>query len=277
MALSLKSLRKVTAIEPARIILYGTPKVGKTSLAAEFPDPVFLQVEEGTPGDLELTSFGQLTTFDAVLEAFTALIVEEHDYKTVVIDSLDAMEPLVWAETCRRNGWRSIEDPGYGRGYVQAEDTWRDLIAAVNALRSRGMTVVEIAHSEAIRYEPPGMEPYSRYHLKLHKRAAALVTQEADVIAFISYDVTLKKTDTGFGKKSTHAEGGGTRVIHLEERPSFAAGNRYGMPARLPYKKGQGYSVLAPYLPSAQAPEKPAPAPKRGSKATPETATSESE
>jgi hypothetical protein len=171
MALSLKSLRKVTATDPARIVLYGVPKIGKTSLAAEFPDPVFLQVEEGTPGDLELTSFGQLTSYDAVLEAFTALIVEEHDYKTVVIDSLDAIEPLVWAETCRRNGWQNIEAPGYGKGYVEAETVWRDVVAAVNALRARGMTVVEIAHSEAVRFEPPGMEPYARYSLKLHKRA----------------------------------------------------------------------------------------------------------
>jgi hypothetical protein len=253
------------------------PKIGKTSLAAEFPDPVFLQVEEGTPGDLELTSFGQLTTFDAVLEAFTALIVEEHDYKTVVIDSLDAIEPLVWAEACRRNGWQNIEAPGYGKGYVEAEDSLagrrrgrqrpagsrhdggRDRPLRGRALRAaRHGTLCPLQPEAPQAGERPG-HPGGRRH-RLHRLRRV-----------------LKKTDAGFGKKSTHAEGGGTRVIHLEERPSFAAGNRYGMPARLPYKKGQGYAVLAPYLPSAPAPEKPAPAPKRGSKATPETATSESE
>lgn len=255
MAISLASLRKVTATEPPRILLYGVVKIGKTTLAAEFPEPVFLQIEEGTPGDLEITSFGKLKTFEDVMDAFGALYQEEHDFKTVVIDSLDMLEPLVWAETCKRNGWKSIEDPGYGKGYVEAENVWRDYVEAVNALRERGMTTVQIAHSETVRFEPPGMEPYNRYHIKLHKRAAALVSQEADVIAFVNYDVNIKKTDVGFNKKATHAEGGGLRIIHLEERPAFIAGNRYGMPAKITYRRGQGYSELAKYFPGTPSAE----------------------
>lgn len=249
MAISLSSLRKVTATEPPRILLYGVVKIGKTTLAAEFPDPVFLQIEEGTPGDIELTSFGKLKTFDEVMDAFGALYAEDHDFRTVVVDSLDMLEPLVWAETCRRNGWKSIEDPGYGKGYVEAENVWRDYVEAVNALRERGMIVVQIAHCETVRFEPPGTEPYNRYNIKLHKRASALVSQEADVIAFMNYDVNLKKTDVGFNKKTTHAEGGGQRIVHLEERPAFIAGNRYGMPARITYKRGQGYAELSKYFP----------------------------
>jgi len=258
MAISLSSLRKVKATEPPRIVLYGVQGIGKTSLGADFPAPVFIQIEEGTPGDLELTSFGRLKTFDEVMDAFGSLYAEDHEFKTVVVDTLDALEPLVWAKACQINGWKSIEDPGYGKGYVAAEDVWRDYVEAVNALRSKGMIVLQIAHCETVKHEPPGMEPYARYHIKLHKRAGALISQEADVVAFVNYDVNLKKVDTGFNKTKTHAEGGGLRLIHFEERPAFLAKNRYGMPAKMTLKRGQGYAEMAKYFPGAAPEEAPA-------------------
>lgn len=246
-----------------------------TTMAAEFPAPVFIQTEEGTPGGVELDSFGTISSFDDVLDTLAALYQEEHAFQTVVIDTLDALEPLVWAHTATENGWKSIEDPGFGKGYVAAENTWHQLVDALNALRNdRGMIVLLLAHSETVRYEPPGMEPYNRFHIKLHKRGAALLQENVDVLAFANYDTVIKKTDTGFNKKVAHAEGGGVRMLYLEERPAFLSKNRYAMPAQVTYKKGKGFAALAPYFPGAPAPaaeepvaEEAAPAPaKRGAK-----------
>lgn len=250
MAISLASLRRVTATDPPRILLYGVPGIGKTSLAAEFPNPVFVQTEQGTPGDIEINSFGAISTFDDVMDAIGALYQEDHDYKTLVIDTLDALEPMVWAQACIENGWKSIEDAGYGKGYVAADNVWLEYIKAMNALRvERGMIIMQIAHCETIKFEPPGLEPYNRYHVKLHKRASALLNQEADIVAFANYDVTIKKTETGFNKKTAHAEGGGQRLLHTEERPAFMAKNRYGLPPKITFRRGQGYAELAKYLP----------------------------
>lgn len=260
MAISLKDLRRVKAVLPPRVLIYGPPGMGKTTLANEFPDAVFLQVEDGTPGDIELDSFGHLTEYDQVIEAIGALYAEEHGYRTVVIDSLDKLEPLVWSATCAANKWESIESPGYGKGYVAADVFWRELVEGLTALRrDRGMNAVLIAHSVVERFDDPRTSSYSRYDIRLHKRAQALIEDDADVIAFINQEATIKGEDVGFNKTRTHAEGGAIRWIYLEGRPSLNSKNRYGMPPKVQFKKGEGYKVMAPYFPNVEAvPEQPA-------------------
>lgn len=250
MALSLDTLVRKRSDKPPRMMIYGVPKIGKTSLAAEFPEPIFIQTEEGA-GDLEITSFADepLSRFDDVIEAITALYEGEHSFKTVVLDSLDWLDPLVWAETCKQNNWKSIEDAGYGKGYVAADDVWRMVLKGLNALRDRGMTVILIGHSEVKSFSDPERDSYDRYQIKLHKRAAAMATEMCDVIGFINYAVSTVKEKGGFNKERARAAGSGQRVLYLDERPTFVAGSRFEMPAQIALAKGQGYAALAPYLP----------------------------
>ena len=259
MAISLSSLERRTANRPPRLLVYGPPGLGKTTLASEFPDPVFVQVEDGTPGGLELVSFGHLQSFGEVMEALTSLLSDDHDFQTVVIDSLDKLEPLVWAQVCADNKWDSIESVGYGKGYVAADAIWTEFLSVCRDLRLRGLTTVHIAHSDIGRFDDPQTASYSRYDIRLHKRALALLQDEVDAILFLNQDVTIRKQDGGFtdSKKEKagvitgiiKGTGGGTRWIYAEGRPSFVAKNRYGMPDRMIYQLGQGYAALAPYLP----------------------------
>jgi len=271
MAISLQSLRKVTADQPPRLLIYGPEKMGKTTLASQFPDPVFIQTERGESAGLEFTSFGHLTSFQEVLDAFAALATEEHEFKTVVIDSVSALEKLIWAQVCDNSNTRSIElaAGGYGKGYVEALALWSDVIEALNYLRAeRGMTCVLVGHSVVTKFDDPETQSYSVYDIDLFDGAKsssrALIKREVDAILLVKKDVTIKTEGSARNPGRARADGGDTRWVYAQGRPAFSAGNRYGMPERLIYpdpkkEPGGGYAALAPYLPAQ--PEPPAKAP----------------
>jgi hypothetical protein len=216
------------------MLIHGVAGVGKTTFAAEAPKPVFILTEDGL-GTLDVEHFPLAKSFDDVIGALAALYTEEHAYRTVVIDSVDWLEPLVWARACRDNGWKSVEDAGYGKGYVAALDLWRQYLDGLNALRDeRGMTIVQIAHTDIKRFDSPEHDPYDRYVIKLHNRAAALLQEYADIVLFANYRISTVKADVGFNKKVNRALGSGERVIHTAERPAFLAKNRYGLPDSVP-------------------------------------------
>jgi len=234
MAISLNQLVRAAQPKPPIITVYGVHGVGKSTFAAQAPGPVFIQTEDGL-GMLDCPHFALAGTFDAVMEALAALYTESHDFKTCVIDSLDWLEPLIWAKACRDHGWASIEDAGYGKGYVAGLGYWRQYVEGLNALRDhKGMTIVQLAHTDIKRFDSPEHDPYDRYTIKLHARAAALVQEHSDIVLFANYRVSTVKADVGFNKKVSRAVGSGERVIHTTERPAFLAKNRYGLPDTLP-------------------------------------------
>lgn len=229
MAIDLKSISK-NSPKPPRIIIYGPSGIGKTTFASHSKDPIFILTEDGL-GDLQVPNFPLAASFDDVLEALATLGKEEHNFKTVIIDSLDWLEPLIWSATCKRLGVQSIESPGYGKGYVESATEWREFFKYVTALRDyKNMTIVMIAHGTITRVEDPEHPAYDTHGLKLHKRAAAIAEEYSDVVGFASLKTLLKTEDAGFGEKRNRAISTGERVLHLSGAAAYTAKNRYSMP-----------------------------------------------
>lgn len=263
MAISMNSLRKVRATQPPRLLIYGPEKMGKTTLAAEFPAPVFLQTERGESGSLELDALApegdtHLTKYEDVIEAIGALASEEHKFQSVVIDSVSALQKLIWDKVCRDSNVSSIElaAGGYGKGYIAADNLWLEVLDGLNYLRNaRGMAVILIGHAEISRFDDPETQSYSRYEIDLHKRAEALLKREVDAILLVKKEVTIKTEGAKPGQGRARADGGDTRWIYTQSKPAYTAGNRYDMPERIMFTKGQGFTALAPYFPGGAAVE----------------------
>ena len=232
-------------IKPPRICVYGPPGVGKTTFAAKFPKPVFILTEEGL-GDLEAEHLPFCTTYEEVLGCLAALGREDHEYKTVVIDSLDALEKLIWEHTCKRMNYSSIEAPGWGKGYAEAQHDWAELIAYINALRDeKGLTVVAIAHSAYVHIADPERPAYDTNTLNLHKYANPLIIAEFDIIGFATQKVFTKVDEAKKDDKRVRAVAGTERELRLSISPAFTAKNRYHMKESIPLD----YEEFAKQLP----------------------------
>lgn len=236
----LSRVQRGRASKPPRILLYGVEGIGKSTFGAQAPKPIFIQAEDGLD-EIDCDRFPLASTYDDVTAALGELRDEKHDYETVVLDSLDWLERLVWDKLCVQHGVTSIEkvDGGYARGYTHALGQWREVIDHLNALRNeRGMVILLIAHSKVERFEDPESSSYDRYSPRVHKHAAALLTEWSDVVAFATRRIRTQSEDAGFNRKRTiaHAIGkdGGERILRCVGGPSCVAKNRYGIVEELP-------------------------------------------
>ena len=253
MAISLASLQRGHGARPPKVVVYGPTKVGKSTFGAGDPAPVFIQTEEGLDG-LDVARFPLATSYEEVLEAVGVLAAEDHEFRAVVLDSADWLEPLIWGKVKRDYEVDTIEavGGGYGKGYTEALKYWRDLLDGLDYLRDhKSMTVIIIAHDEIRQMTPPDGEPYDYAALKLHKRAAAMVEEWADVIGYADLKTGIRKDDLGFNKKHARAISLGTRVLHLGKNPAFVTGNRFSMPDEIELD----WSAFAEHLPPVPAVE----------------------
>lgn len=258
MAISLSSISRLKrGGRPPIICVYGPPGIGKTTWATGAPDCVVLRTEDGL-GLIEADTFPLATSFADVQQALGALAQEQHSYRWLVIDSLSALEPLIWSAVAAAEGKNSIEDLGYGRGYVMAQDYWRQIFDGLSWLATeRGVGSILLAHAEVNRYESPEVDAYDRSQIKLHKRAFGLVYERADVIGYASPKVLVRKEKLGQDKTRNLGIGTGERLLHLVERPAYVAKNRYSLPESLPLSwtafESALSAALSPAAPAANA------------------------
>jgi hypothetical protein len=253
--LTLARVSKGRVEHAAWLHVYGQEGVGKSSLGAAAPEPIFIDVEQGTM-NLETTRFqfdeGGRTmpaTFDELLEAVRVLERETHGYRTLIVDTLDAVEALIWQHICARDGKENISAYGFGKGEnIVALDEWRKLIAGLERVRAKGINVITLSHSIVKRFDDPESDGWDRYILKLHEKAGGLVKERADAVLFAKFETVLKQKK-GDAKK-LRAVTTDARFLYTKKTGAFDAKNRYDLPEELPLDWNELWTAIQSHRPA---------------------------
>lgn len=234
MGFDLKTIRRQAENRPPRVLLIGEEKVGKTTFASQWDEPLIIPVigEEGCD-HIGVAKTEAVRSVGDLMDVLGALCEQTHTFKTVVIDSVSALEPLVWQQVCKDSGKTSIEQVGggFGKGYIEALNVWREITTAIDYLRNeKGMASILIGHVRVKSFSDPSGDNYDRYELDLNKQAMALFQRWADCLLFARWKSITKKTGKdGEDRKAIRAE----RVLCCQTTGAFPAGGR-GVYGHLP-------------------------------------------
>lgn len=254
MAFDLASITSETRRRAPRIVLLGEGKIGKSEFASYAETPIMLPIkgEEGLddPGIQARAKVPPVcnSTSD-VLGWLYSLGRQEHSHRTVAIDSMSTLEPIIHSEICQRaSNAPSINEGAlaFGTGIDQACGVWRQIIEMLDALRAhKNMISILIGHVKVKRFDDPNGESYDQYQWDIHHKAASLFYRWADCILFCNTKVVVTQEKLGFHKDNVRKVGReiapGSRFLYTQKRPSHPGGGR-GVYGRLPYELPLGWS-----------------------------------
>ena len=242
-----------------KLLFYGPEGIGKSSIAAKFPDPLFIDTE-GSTNHMDVTRFDAPSSWQMVLDEVQYAIDHPDCCKTLVIDTADWADRLEIEELCKKTGWDGLEAPGYGRGYQYSAEEFGKLLNKLTEVTQRGINVVITAHAQLRKVElPEEMGAYDHWEMKTSKKVAPMIREWADAVFFLNYKVVLVNVDNKGQGKGKNKATGGRRVMYTTHTPFWDAKNRFGLPDEIPLD----FNEIAHILPTAAAPmPAPAPAPK---------------
>lgn len=219
----------------------GDAGMGKSTLASTFPKPVFIRVEDGLQSiseDIRPDAFPVIENVNDLWSQLGALINEQHDYQTVVIDSVTKLERMFidYVVATDPKQPKSINQAlgGYGAGLMAVSGMHQRVRKAAELLNNKGINVIFIAHADTVTIELPDSEPYTRYDLRLGKKSIAPYVDDVDIVCFLK----LETFTTGDGERKK-AISDGTRVAICYATASNVSKNRYGIEESIIVVKGQ--------------------------------------
>lgn len=234
---------------PRRVLLYGDNGIGKTTLAAAWPKPIIINLEDGC-GDVECDKTERLTTEADVVGAISWLIQNKHDYRTIVVDSADWLERCIFQAVAQAQGKKTIEEIGFGKGYESAAKHWQYVIDGLTHLWQAGCHIVFTAHLHIAKFQNPAGDSYNYFQPALHDKGSSILIDWCDEILFLTTRVDTVVEESGFGAKRTRAIGGTERIVYTSESASHVAKNRCGMPPVLPMSAAELAKYMEPPNPT---------------------------
>lgn len=226
----------ITGVMPkaVKVVVYGPEGIGKTTFAAQAPNPLFLDTE-GSTTRLNVRRFAAPNSFAMITEQVNYVLRNPGICKTFVLDTADWAQRLCVDAVCARHQKSGIEDFGYGKGFSYVYEDFGRLLNLLDQLIDRGINVIITAHAAMRKFEQPDeMGSYDRWELKLinsqKTNVAGMVKEWADMVLFANYETIVVKSED----KKNKAQGG-RRVMYTTHNPCWDAKNRFSLPEKLPF------------------------------------------
>jgi len=216
-----------------RIMLIGEEGCGKSTMGNRSESPLFICAENGLVGP-EFVNTPNISpvNWHGVLGVIDSLKSETHGYKTLVFDTIDWLEPLLFEFICKRDGKENIEAYGYGKGMILAGIEWRAFLLRLENLRNeKNIGIIILAHCQIKAFSNPAGDNYDRYQAKCCKEISALTREWCDAVLFARFEVYTSKESA---KGKAKAVGSDKRIVYTTQCPAWDAKNRYSMPEKLP-------------------------------------------
>lgn len=232
-----------------KTVIYGAEGIGKTTLAAQFPSPLFIDTE-GSTKQLDVARLPAPSSWEMLLQELD-FVISKRPCGTLVIDAVDWAEQLCIADLCAKNGKSGIEDFGYGKGWEFEKESFGKFLNKLTEVINAGINVTLTAHAALRKFEQPDeMGSYDRWEMKLGSKTtnkiSPLIKEWADIVLFCNYKTVVVQTDKD-GKK--HKAQGNRRVMYTQHHPCWDAKNRYGLPEEIPMEYAQIAQIYAPVQP----------------------------
>ena len=220
-----------------KMIVYGVPGVGKTTFAAQAPNPFIIDLERGAerydvPHNSDISTFME---FKTVLDNLPPC-------ETLIIDTFDELEKLLVQHTMNKEGVDSLNKVGggYGRGWLQVYEQFGFVISELDKIRiTKGVNIILIGHSTIRHFEPADSTGYDRYTFACYEKNNDMLRRWSDITLFARFDSMVVENGQNAKVKSN-----GKRVMYTVTNPCWEAKSRWKLPEKIPFEFAQVASIF---------------------------------
>lgn len=246
----LNQVQRGRKLKPLALMLHAPHGIGKSTFATEAPNPIYVGNEEND--ELDIARMPRIKKWSDFIDQLSTLLNEKHDYKTLVIDTIDGLEQVAELQilSAKEAKGKSMATAfgGYGKAYSQMKNMFLhvkdDYLSPLRDIK--GMNIIILCHSNKVKFEDTMLSiSYDHYETAIHKGVKGIFEDWVSAILFANY--YLVRSENNSGKE--YAQGlDGLRMIYTEERPSHVAKNRFNLPYEIEFKKEGTWNVIRNYI-----------------------------
>ena len=193
------------------VLLYGQPKTGKTTTAAQFPQALLCAFETGylaIPGVMA-QPVNKWSEFKQILKQLDSDQARQQ-FKNVIVDTVDIAYDLCEKYVCNQNGVSTVGDLAYGKGYALAK---KEFDEALRKIPQMGYGLVMISHAQDKTFKDENGEEYQQIVPTLANQPRLVVDRMSDII--------------GYAHPFQEEDGTVHTTLFMRGTPRFVAGSRF--------------------------------------------------